>query len=64
MSGSPVFRPDSTEVIGIHNAAIASAGISTTSFAIPLVQDVVADWLTEFDESPETDELDATVSES
>ena len=52
------------EVIGIHNAAIASAGISTTSLAIPLVQEVVAEWLEGFDESPESDQLDATVSEA
>lgn len=63
MSGSPVFRPETGEVIGIHNAAIASAGVSTTSFAIPLVRDVVIKWLRNFDVSPESDELDATISE-
>lgn len=60
MSGSPVFRPNDGEVVGIHNSAIAVAGITTTSFAIPLVTNVLEEWLRRFDESPETDELDST----
>jgi len=56
MSGSPVFRPKSGEVIGIFNSAISSSGQSTTSFAIPLVKSVLEDWLTNFDESTVADE--------
>jgi len=61
MSGSPVFRPDTESVVGIHNEAIGSGGgVSTTSFAIPLRRDVVFDWLQKFDASPESDDLDSS----
>jgi len=63
MSGSPVFRPSSASVVGIHNEAIGSGGgASTTSFAIPLTKEPVLEWLGRFDESPESDDLDSSVS--
>jgi S1-C subfamily serine protease len=64
MSGSPVFRPGTGAVIGIHNEAIGSSvGVSTTAFAIPLRRAPVIDWLSKFDESPESNELDSSTSE-
>ena len=51
MSGSPVIRSITGEVIGIHHkGTIDSKGITTTSFAIPLESRRVANWLKLFDE--------------
>ncbi len=51
MSGSPVIRSGTGEVIGIHYEAIVDrTEITTTSFAIPLDTTRVARWLAEFDE--------------
>jgi V8-like Glu-specific endopeptidase len=56
MSGSPVLRSATSEVIGIHHeGTIDSRGIATTSFAIPLTRDRVQSWLTEFDEAAAVD---------
>jgi S1-C subfamily serine protease len=51
MSGSPVVRSATGEVIGIHHAgAEVTRGISTTSFAIPLVSSQVSVWLASHDD--------------
>lgn len=50
MSGSPVVRSSTCEVIGIHyEAMIDRSAITTTSFAIPLDKTLVSQWLAEFD---------------
>jgi S1-C subfamily serine protease len=50
MSGSPVMRYSTGEVIGIHfEAMMDRTAITTTSFAIPVDQPRVAKWLAEFD---------------
>jgi len=49
MSGSPVFRSDTGEVIGIHHeAAHDHLGVTTTSFALPLRRDLLDQWLQEW----------------
>lgn len=51
MSGSPVVRSRTGEVIGIHyEAMIDRTAITTTCFAIPLHSHLVSQWLAEFDE--------------
>ncbi len=51
MSGSPVVRSETGEVIGIHyEAMVDRTDITTTSFAIPLDTSRVSRWLSEFDE--------------
>ena len=51
MSGSPVVRSHTGEVIGIHyEGAIDAKGITTTSFAIPIDHNRVSSWLAAFDE--------------
>jgi V8-like Glu-specific endopeptidase len=50
MSGSPVVRSTTGEVIGLHyEAVMEKASITTTSFAIPLDSQRIARWLAEFD---------------
>ena len=50
MSGSPVIRSPTGEVIGIHYEAMMDrTAITTTSFAIPLDHSRSAHWLAEFD---------------
>jgi hypothetical protein len=46
MSGSPICRVDTGEVIGIHYAGVRdSTRITTTAYGIPLNQDKVERWL-------------------
>jgi S1-C subfamily serine protease len=45
MSGAPIFRPSSGEVIGLHYAGWEA----TTALGLPLTQSVVNSWLTEYD---------------
>lgn len=46
MSGAPIFRPGTGEVIGVHYAGIEA----TTAFGIPLTRDTVDSSLSRFDE--------------
>ncbi len=46
MSGAPIFRPSSGEVIGIHYAGWEA----TTALGLPLIQSDVDEWLALFDE--------------
>lgn len=45
MSGAPIFRPDTGEVVGIHHSGIEA----TTAFGLPLTRRVVESWLSEYD---------------
>ncbi len=54
MSGSPICRVDSGDVIGIHYAGVRDATrITTTAYGIPLNQDSVQRWLAEWEHSAE-----------
>lgn len=50
MSGAPIFRPSSGEVIGIHYAGWEA----TTALGLPLTQTDVEKWLVLFDEQLKT----------
>jgi hypothetical protein len=50
MSGAPIFRPPSGEVIGIHYAGWEA----TTALGLPLTQSDVDNWLVLFDEQIKT----------
>jgi hypothetical protein len=50
MSGAPIFRPSSGEVIGIHYAGWEA----TTALGLPLTQSNVDNWLVLFDEQLES----------
>lgn len=51
MSGSPVVRSATGELIGIHYEAIEDkTAITTTTFAIPVHNEMLVQWLREFDE--------------
>jgi len=51
MSGSPVVRSSTGEVIGVHYEAMMDrTAITTTAFALPLDAERVARWLAEFDD--------------
>jgi S1-C subfamily serine protease len=51
MSGSPVIRSSTGELIGIHYEAVSGTkAITTTTFAIPVDEAKVSRWLAEFDE--------------
>jgi len=45
MSGAPIFRPDTGEVIGIHH----SGWEATTALGQPIDQHLLATWLSEYD---------------
>lgn len=45
MSGAPIFRPSSGEVVGIHH----SGWEATTALGLPLTHDKVFEWLNMFD---------------
>ena len=47
MSGAPIFRPESGDVIGVHYAGIETV----TAFGIPVTSDTVAAGLAEFDKN-------------
>lgn len=46
MSGAPIFRPDSGEVVGIHHSGIEA----TTAFGLPLTKSIINSWLTKYDD--------------
>jgi S1-C subfamily serine protease len=46
MSGAPIFRPDSGEVLGVHYAGIEA----TTAFGIPLTNQIVESALSKFNQ--------------
>ena len=48
MSGAPIFRPSSGDVIGIHH----STWEFTTAVGLPLTAQVVSNWLARYDEQP------------
>jgi S1-C subfamily serine protease len=51
MSGSPVVRPQTGEVLGIlYETMMDRTAVRTTCFAIPLDADLIHRWLAEFDE--------------
>jgi hypothetical protein len=54
MSGAPIFRPKTGEVIGIHYAGWEA----TTALGIPLVQSEVSRWLDLFNEQLDNHEPD------
>lgn len=47
MSGAPIFRPETGDVIGVHYAGIEA----TTAFGIPVTSDTVAAGIGEFDKN-------------
>jgi hypothetical protein len=53
MSGAPIFRPSSGEVIGIHYAGWEA----TTALGLPLTQPYVNSWLVSYDEKLKTFEM-------
>ncbi|MCP4608012.1 MAG: trypsin-like peptidase domain-containing protein [Planctomycetes bacterium] len=52
MSGAPIFRPSSGEVIGIHH----SGWEATTALGLPLTQDKLSTWLEQYEKSQKTTE--------
>lgn len=50
MSGAPIFRPSSGDVVGIHYAGWEA----TTALGLPLTQSAVDEWLALFDKKLKT----------
>jgi len=46
MSGAPIFRPGSGQVVGIHHSGIKA----TTAFGLPLTRTMIKSWLSQYDQ--------------